>query len=72
MDFVMVKIRVEKCAECPHVYKHENEALNMKVEWHCFQDENTYFEVDPSIIATDCPERPILPTAADIIRMHSQ
>lgn len=62
MDFVVIQIKVEKCIDCPFVQE-------QPLAFFCKKTER---EVLPNIVATDCPERPVMPTTAELARYYSQ
>lgn len=69
MDFVVVKIKVEKCADCPFVIMHGNKPITWEIEWRCTK---TNREVPQNVVASDCPERTVRATAAELARYYSQ
>lgn len=69
MGFVVIQIKVEKCADCPFVLIHGNKPVTMEVEWRCTKSNR---EVPPNIVASDCPERPVLATEAELARYYNQ
>lgn len=62
MDFVVIQIKVERCADCPFVQEQE-------LAYFCRKTER---EVPPNVVATDCPERPVRPTNAELARYYSK